>query len=250
MLESEDVPFVVSGVITGKYLFSNDEKRIKTDSEGNAIDSEGNAIDREAIPIMLGIYEFKVYTVWKGELNETIFLYIYYADDTCGNWESSVGLELLLYGPPGTCSQTRYLPRAQQDIIELGEGRSPIPGTIGPIPKFVQLIIPALKSGADLTTPEVMSPTPMVTASKASQTPTPEVTTPTHTPEAVTPTLTPITAAPTPTPTAVTPTSTPATATPAPAPQAMTHTPHTRRRDANAGGYREPVVHGRGRSLC
>ena len=167
----EYAPFVVSGVVTGKHQFDDSFNRIATNHEGQS--------NKEGIPpIARTIYEFKVYNVWKGELNEIIYLYVLEARDTCGNWRSSVGQEWLLYGPPSPCGRGTWLQSAQQDIIELGEGRSPIPGTSEPIPEVLQETMRALKPGVDQsTTPEMMYPTPSKTHGNEAPTSTPQVAT-------------------------------------------------------------------------
>ena len=95
--------------------------------------------------------QFKVHTVWKGPLNETMFVKT--GATTCGMW----GVNSLLYGVPegvdfvpeyivyasdwwgdglwtGLCDRTYYAEHAQQDFAELGAGREPIPGSIAPTP--------------------------------------------------------------------------------------------------------------------
>ena len=171
------------------------------------------------------IYEFRVYSIWKGELDEIIYLTVYNILTSCAGGVA-VGSEYLLYGGLHACDPAVPLQEAAQDISELGEGRSPIPGTSATVPKIMQKRTSVPKPDSDQSpTPEVMSPTPVPTEGKETPTSTPQVAMPTRTPEAVTPTLAPTTSVPIPTPTTATPTSTPATATPTSTPLPLTQSP-------------------------
>ena len=210
----EDALFVVSGVVTGKHEFDSHFSQIRTNQEGKLV--------RTGLPrVFRTVYEFKVYTVWKGELNEVIYLNVLESRDNCGNWSSSVGQEWLLYGPPGLCGQTTWLQSAHQDITELGEGSSPIPGTSAPIPQILQETMRNLKLGVEKsTTPELMSATPSETHVNESPTSAPQKAAPTRTPEAVAPAPLKVTAAPSLIPATATPAGTPQTLKQAPTPVA------------------------------
>lgn len=88
------------------------------------------------------IYQFKVYTVWKGSLYETFYLAgreNSYAGTSCaGSYQSfTVGLEYLVYDAYHIAGRTDLLVNASQDIAELGEGQRPIPGSSAPVPPAV-----------------------------------------------------------------------------------------------------------------
>ena len=208
--------FVFSGRVLASYEFEVLGRELTT------TDDKGNEITFHEIERLTRIYEFRVHAIWKGDLDEIIWLSDYDLNSSCSGERLSVGSVYLIYGGLHACSPSVPLRYAAEDIAELGEGWSPIPGTSAPVPEIMQKRASAWKPDADQTTAGVMSPTPVVTAAKETPTPTPQVPTPTRTPEAVTPTLAPITAAPTPTPTAVTPTSTPTAVTPTSTPATET----------------------------
>ena len=104
--------------------------------------------------------QFKVHTVWKGPLNETMFVKT--GATTCG----MRGVDSLLYGVPegvdfvpeyivyasdwwgdglwtGLCDRTYYAKYAQQDFAELGAGRKPTPGSVAPLPPPLSHATPA-----------------------------------------------------------------------------------------------------------
>ena len=81
--------------------------------------------------------EFKVTTVWKGELNETTFITTHNQGGACG-YPFSFDEEYIVYanGSNGMlrvelCSRTRPVSAAEEDFEILGEGRNPEPGSIG-----------------------------------------------------------------------------------------------------------------------
>ena len=171
------------------------------------------------------VNEFKIYTVWKGEFNETTYLTTYYFGSSCSGW-ATLGEEYIVYGGFSACSRTRRLSNAQEDLAELGAGQSPIPGTSAPVPESVQAIKNAPKPGQEQSsTREVIPGTSLVAEEGQTPTPTLDPATPTPTPEPATPTPTPEPATPTPTPEPATPTSTPEPATPTPTPEPATPTP-------------------------
>ncbi len=80
-------------------------------------------------------YEFRVDTVWKGPLLETMF---FWRSDTspstnCGDIRDSFVVDseyiVYVYGFGRIGSRTGFLKYAHEDIAELGEGQRPIPGT-------------------------------------------------------------------------------------------------------------------------
>ena len=79
--------------------------------------------------------EFKVDTVWKGPLYETVFVQTSAYGESCGIGFAE-GAEYLFYSSH-SCSRTRPLDYAQQDLEELGEGRVPEPGTSAPRPDSI-----------------------------------------------------------------------------------------------------------------
>ena len=83
------------------------------------------------------IYTFRVHQIWKGELDELIYLSEYNALNSFAGW-ASVGSRYLVYDGLGPCSRTRLLSSAGQDLAQLGPGRTPIPGTSWTAPKIMQ----------------------------------------------------------------------------------------------------------------
>ncbi len=86
----------------------------------------------------LFVYEFKVHTVWKGSLLETVFVERIAESGemsgdgwSCGvgSWDFIKGEEYLVYGNGGFDSRTGFLDVRIKDLAELGEGQTPEPGT-------------------------------------------------------------------------------------------------------------------------
>ena len=157
----------------------------------------------------LGTIELQVSTVWKGPVQETMFVTTVRNGASCG-FTFAEGEEYVIYSrsdatPPevSLCSRTRLAANAQEDFDALGEGSTPEPGSRAPEPTATPTLTPTPEPTATPT----LTPTPEPTATPT-LTPTPEPTatpTPTPTPE---PTVTPI---PTPTPEPIaTPTPQPA----------------------------------------
>ena len=78
--------------------------------------------------------EFKVNTVWKGEVSETTIIATNYSEASCG-YTFRIGEEYIVYAGEwygglrvGLCSRTHQVSYAQADLEFLGEGRSPEPG--------------------------------------------------------------------------------------------------------------------------
>ena len=87
------------------------------------------------------IYEFKVNTVWKGPLLETVFLTHADASEPYAPIVDCIrtfgeGVEYIVYGRGHLCSRTGLLSSAHEDIAALGEGQAPIPGTSEPKPEI------------------------------------------------------------------------------------------------------------------
>ncbi|MCY3749488.1 MAG: hypothetical protein OXG64_09350 [Chloroflexi bacterium] len=89
------------------------------------------------------IYEFKVHTVWKGPLYEKILILrsvgVYDKGTPCEGEakQYTVGQEYLVYDYIGMGSRTNLLHNANEDLVELGEGQRPVPGSIAPVPPDV-----------------------------------------------------------------------------------------------------------------
>ena len=133
------------------------------------------------------VNEFKIYTVWKGEFNETTYLSTYNFGSSCAGG-ATVGEEYIVYGGFRACSRTRRLSNAQEDLAELGAGQSPVPGTSAPLPESVQAIKNASKPGQEQSpTLEVIPPTPLAAEEGQMPTPTPRPATPRPTPAPATP---------------------------------------------------------------
>ena len=89
------------------------------------------------------IYEFKVHTVWKGPLFEKVLIFrsvgVYDKGTPCEGEakQYTVGQEYLVYDDIGMGSRTNLLHNANEDLVELGEGQRPVPGSIAPVPPDV-----------------------------------------------------------------------------------------------------------------
>ncbi len=89
------------------------------------------------------IYEFKVHTVWKGPLYEKVLIFrsvgVYDKGTPCEGEakQYTVGQEYLVYDDIGMGSRTNLLHNANEDLVELGVGRRPVPGSIAPVPPDV-----------------------------------------------------------------------------------------------------------------
>ena len=81
--------------------------------------------------------EFAVSTVWKGPSYETMYLTTARLGASCG-FTFVEGEQYVVYSRNGStvslCSRTRSLSEAQHDLVELGKGQAPIPGSIAPTP--------------------------------------------------------------------------------------------------------------------
>jgi len=91
-----------------------------------------------ALGVFFGVYtvEFKVNTVWKGEINETTFVTTGWSSCHFGFDDIDVGEEYIVYASEidwgltvDGCSRTRPASNAQEDLEFLGEGWSPVPGS-------------------------------------------------------------------------------------------------------------------------
>ena len=117
--------------------------------------------------------EFKVTTVWKGEINETTFINTNYDGAACG-YPFRIGEEYIVYANQnewvgmlgvGLCSRTGLAPDHQEDLEYLGEGWSPEPGSSDPTPipppepREEQCPIPTPDPSAELSKPEALPAT-------------------------------------------------------------------------------------------
>ena len=82
----------------------------------------------------LGTIELQVSTVWKGPVQETMFVTTVRSEASCG-FTFKEGQEYIIYSrsddaPPevSLCSRTRLAANAQEDLAALGEGKLPEPG--------------------------------------------------------------------------------------------------------------------------
>lgn len=125
-------------------------------------------------------HEFKVTTVWKGPLAETIFIKTQ-PRGMCGTGFAE-GKEYVVYsiGWDNGCSRSRPVSAAAEDLAELGQGHKPIPGTILNPPEiwFVEKKEGAPTASAPAQTPEVTTEAPI----SAMPTPTTPAPSPTPTP--------------------------------------------------------------------
>ena len=82
--------------------------------------------------------EFEVDTIWKGPYNETIYLTTARSEASCG-FTFDEGEEYIVYSRDGSTvslySRTALLENAEADLNELGQGRAPQTGSVGPTPE-------------------------------------------------------------------------------------------------------------------
>ncbi len=81
------------------------------------------------------VVEFKVDTVWKGEINETTYVTTNYHEETCG-YPFKIGEKYIVYAyerdgelSVSLCSRTGPAPDAQEDLEFLDEGWTPESGS-------------------------------------------------------------------------------------------------------------------------
>ena len=81
--------------------------------------------------------EFEVSRVWRGYDYQTMYLTTARSEATCG-FTFIEGEEYLVYSSNAVtvslCSRTRSMSEAEEDLAALGEGRSPMAGSVGPTP--------------------------------------------------------------------------------------------------------------------
>ena len=92
----------------------------------------------------LGTIELQVSTVWKGPVQETMFVTTMRNGASCG-FTFAEGEEYVIYSrsdatPPevSLCSRTRLAANAQEDFDALGEGSTPEPDSRAPEPEVEQ----------------------------------------------------------------------------------------------------------------
>ena len=92
----------------------------------------------------LGTIELQVSTVWKGPVQETMFVTTVRNGASCG-FTFAEGEEYVIYSrsdatPPevSLCSRTRLAANAQEDFDALGEGSTPEPDSRAPEPEVEQ----------------------------------------------------------------------------------------------------------------
>ena len=117
----------------------------------------------------LGTIELQVSTVWKGPVQETMFVTTVRNGASCG-FTFAEGEEYVIYSrsdatPPevSLCSRTRLAANAQEDFDALGEGSTPEPGSRAPEPTATPTLTPTPEPTATPT----LTPTPEPTATHA-----------------------------------------------------------------------------------
>ena len=73
--------------------------------------------------------EFRVHSVWKGEIHETLFIQTAWSSASCG-FEFVQDERYIVYAREGwvsLCSRTRSIDKASEDLKALGEGPAPAP---------------------------------------------------------------------------------------------------------------------------
>ncbi len=185
------------------------------------------------------IYEFIVTTVWKGPLAEKRMIRTRDSESICGR-KFQIGQEYVVYSYDGEedslHSRTRLIAEAAEDLAELGEGDTPIPGTLFPPLELEsepeEEEKPASAPSTPTPTPEAgteqptkETPTPRPTPEVGTEQPTKETPTPRPTPEVGTEQPTKETPTPRSTPEAGTEQPTKETPTPRPTPEVGTEQP-------------------------
>ncbi len=69
--------------------------------------------------------------VWKGEIYETMFIRTAWSSASCG-FEFAQGDHYIVYAREGwasLCSRTKSIDKASEDLMALGEGVAPAPGS-------------------------------------------------------------------------------------------------------------------------
>ena len=110
------------------------ESLAKSDSvfAGRVVSITESESDNTDYPVLV---EFDVSLVWKGPDCQTTVLRTSLGASTCG-YRFVSGLEYLVYSPDGSrvssCSRTRLLVGASNNLAELGARRSPVSGSARP----------------------------------------------------------------------------------------------------------------------
>ena len=114
----------------------------------------------------LGTIELQVSTVWKGPVQETMFVTTVRNGASCG-FTFAEGEEYVIYSrsdatPPevSLCSRTRLAANAQEDFDALGEGSTPEPGSRAPEPTATPTLTPTPEPTATPTLTPTPEPTP------------------------------------------------------------------------------------------
>ena len=123
----EEASLVFSGTVLAKHSFK---------ILGEISEVSGGTTSRE-LERVEDVYRIRVDRIWKGELDEIIYLSVYNSLNSCAGG-ASVGSRYLVYDGLSPCGRTRLLSSAGQDLAGLGRGRSPIPGTSAPTPRVMQ----------------------------------------------------------------------------------------------------------------
>lgn len=86
------------------------------------------------------LLEFEVYSVWKGRMYETTFMVTASFDGYCRK-QLTPGVEYLVYSVDSEsihlCNRALPLPIAEEDLMLLGQGKAPEPGSMTPMPTAV-----------------------------------------------------------------------------------------------------------------
>lgn len=84
------------------------------------------------------MYEFRVDTVWKGPLLETVFVFSGNDTSSCASMRFDIRRDYIVYEGNGLIgSRTGLLASAHEDLTELGEGQRPVPGTSETRPRSI-----------------------------------------------------------------------------------------------------------------
>ena len=127
-------PSVFSGKVIAKWEFKQYETlRFRKNNSGETV----------FVTVYSGtmeVYEFRVSSIWKGKLNETIYLYNAGAGTSCERG-ASLGGSYIVYGSFSQCGRTGSLATAKEDLAELGEGNPPSPGTRNWNPLSIESVV-------------------------------------------------------------------------------------------------------------
>ena len=142
---------VFAGTVVATYR-ANERLPVK---DGKFVAKEaGEFVVKEGI-----VYEFRVSSVWKGPLFETVFISRLLLENVCST-SFEERRKYLVYGYGGFCTRTGLFVYSEEDLAALGKGEAPIPGSIGTMPDVVKKISVPAAFGQDRASNRASTPIP------------------------------------------------------------------------------------------